>query len=100
MTTQAFSHYQTLRSGASKGRFAVLTADAGNDYYKEQLPTIPAGTVLQIDFAGDFGCYAIADIGGVLHKVKVQLHDLHKIALTGPEPVLQLADIIDEGDDV
>jgi hypothetical protein len=30
---------------------------------------------LKCDFAGDFGLYAMADVGGTLHKVKLHLPD-------------------------
>ena len=56
-----------------------LLEAASNDYHKDRLPMIPAGTELKLDFAGDFGCYAMADIQGTLHKVKIELNDLMKI---------------------
>lgn len=58
--------------------FTVME-DCTNSYDAVRLPTIPAGTVLIADFAGDFGMYAMAEVKGVLHKVKIELHDLHKI---------------------
>jgi hypothetical protein len=63
----------------TEGRYATLTADVENDYHKEILPVIPQGTILKCDFGGEFGLYALADVNGVLHKVKILLHDLHKI---------------------
>jgi len=62
-----------------KGRFVQTLSPIANDYYKEDLPTIPAGTTVQIDFGGDFGMYGIADINGVLHKIKVPVEELHKV---------------------
>ncbi len=62
-----------------KGKSFTLMQDCENDYYKERLPTIPAGTTIVADFAGDFGMYGIAEVDGVLHKIKIDLHDLHKI---------------------
>lgn len=64
------------------GREAKTTAPIPNDYYKDGLPEIPAGTPLVCDFAGEFGMYALADIGGVLHKVKIPLEHLHEIQIS------------------
>ena len=50
-----------------------------NHYDTEELPCIPAGTTIVCDFGGDFGLYAVADIQGVLHKVKIKLNELHLI---------------------
>lgn len=76
----------TTRDGAEspiKGVAFTTKADCENDYYKERLAVIPAGTTIIADFAGDFGMYGLAEIDGVLHKVKVQLHDLHNIDFGG-----------------
>lgn len=62
-----------------KGRFFKIKYDVENHYHKEELPIIPHGTIICADFAGDFGMYATADVGGVLHHVKIELHELHKI---------------------
>jgi hypothetical protein len=62
-----------------KDELFKLTADCENDYYKEQLATIPAGTEVLADFAGDFGMYGMVEVGGVLHRVKINLTELHKI---------------------
>lgn len=59
-------------------RFSLLE-DCRNDYHHDQLPVIPAGTKLVADFAGDFGIYGMVEVEGVLHKVKIGLHELHKI---------------------
>ena len=67
------------RKSLIEGRYAPLTQDAGNDYHKEVLPTIPAGTMLRFDFGCDSGLYAMADVGGVLHKVLIPLNDIGKI---------------------
>jgi hypothetical protein len=80
--TPAFDHYAHLCDrDRSHGAYATLTGDCQNDYNKDQLAVVPEGTVIKIDFAGDFGCYALADVGGVVHKVKIMLTDLHKISL-------------------
>lgn len=50
-----------------------------NDYHTDQLPTIPAGTIMEGDFAGDFGAYGIVEVDGALHKVKIDITELHKI---------------------
>lgn len=52
---------------------------AKNDYHTDKIPEIPGGTELLLDFAGDFGCYAMAAIDGRLHKVKFNLEDLDAI---------------------
>lgn len=62
-----------------KGCSFKVMIDCENDYYKELLPTIPAGTELIADFAGDFGIYGMAEVKGALHKVKIKLHELHHI---------------------
>lgn len=51
--------------------------DCESDYGSKM--TIPAGSVVVADFAGDFGMYGVTEIDGVLHKVKVPLEELHKI---------------------
>ena len=73
----------TYRDGEGKSAISgfefLLKEECENDYYKEELPSIPAGTTIVADFAGDFGMYGIAEVNGVIHKVKVPLRDLHKI---------------------
>ena len=84
MTTmlQTF-HNITQRSDEGKadikGEEFTLINDCGNDYYKERLPIIPAGTKIIADFAGDFGIYAMAEVDGVIHRVKIEVHELHNI---------------------
>ena len=78
--TVAFDHYAKISNrDLVSGRFAILSGDCENDYHKEVLPVVPDGTTIQIDFGGDFGCYAMADVNGILHKVKIGLTDIHKI---------------------
>lgn len=62
-----------------EGKHTRLLEDAANDYHKKRLPVIPAGTELKLQFADVFGCYAVANINGTLHKVKIKLNDLMKI---------------------
>jgi len=50
-----------------------------NDYHKEQLPSIPAGSQIITDFGCDSGIYAMADIKGEIHKVLIPLNECHKI---------------------
>ena len=84
--TKAFDHYTRLTTEETcRGKAARLSADAANTYISEQLAIIPAGTVLKLDFASDFGCYAVADVSGILHRVKLEITDLHKIEFL-PEP--------------
>lgn len=61
------------------GKFATVTTDSYNDYYHDQLPTIPAGTRLCLKHGGDYGMYAIAYIDGILHDVKFKLNEVHHI---------------------
>lgn len=79
--TPALNHYEFLISRHAKGRFAVLSAPCKNDFYKEILPIIPEGTVMKIDFGCDSGLYAVADVNGVTHKVKINVHEYHKVKL-------------------
>lgn len=57
----------------------TLIDDCENDYYKEQIAVIPAGTKIVADFAGDFGIYAMAEVDGVIYRIKINVHELHKI---------------------
>lgn len=62
-----------------EGEVFVLLEEAENDYHKDRLPVIPAGTAIVADFAGDFGMYGMAEVDGVLNKIKLKLEDLHKV---------------------
>jgi hypothetical protein len=62
-----------------EGETFLLKEECANDYYIEVLPTIPAGTEILAGIAGDFGMYGLVEIDGVLHKVKINLGELHKI---------------------
>lgn len=78
--TPMFAKYRKMTSRAwLRDRPATMAEEAPNGYYNEVLPTIPAGTPLICDFAGDFGMYALADIGGVLHRVKINIDHFHKV---------------------
>lgn len=57
----------------------TLINDCENDYYKEQIAIIPAGTKIVADFAGDFGMYAMAEVDGVIYRIKINVHELHNI---------------------
>lgn len=74
-----FEILKFMESKAQDGKFAVTTADSKNDYYTDQLPTIPVGTKVLLNHGGDFGLYAIADVDGVLHNVKFLLIEVHNI---------------------
>lgn len=80
MLTPAFEHLDELRS-CGEGTVLLLFASVENDYYKEVLPTIPAGTWMRLDFAFNEGLYATADVRGVLHRVKIKLEDIHHIRI-------------------
>ena len=62
-----------------KGFRFTLKEDCANDYHTDQLAVIPAGTEIIADFAGDFGIYAMCEVDGAIHKIKIKLHELHKI---------------------
>lgn len=82
--TPAFKLYEFISTRTSgengkslvNGLYVKTRREVTNDYYHDKLPTIPAGTWLRLDFGGDFGLYAMADIDGDLHKVKVLLPDV------------------------
>lgn len=67
------------RKSVIEGEEFVLMNDCANDYHKEQLPVIPAGTSIIADFAGDFGMYGMVEVNGVIHKVKIILSELQNI---------------------
>lgn len=62
-----------------EGELFTTKEDIRNDYHTEELSVIPAGTLIEGDFAGDFGMYGMAEIGGVIHRIKVPVTELHKI---------------------
>lgn len=66
-----------------KGHSFIVMEECENDYHKDLLPKVPAGTVIVADFAGAFGMYGIAEVDGVIHKVKIHLHELHRIDFVG-----------------
>lgn len=83
--SRAFAIYDYINArGANntklhEGKIIYANEDMDNDYNKNELPHVPKGTVMKIDFGCDNGLYALADVNGVLHKVKIKLCDLHKI---------------------
>ena len=64
---------------AIEGHEFTLMRDCKNDYHTERLPTIPAGTKIVADFAGDFGMYGMVEVNGAIHKVKVLIEELSNI---------------------
>lgn len=83
---QTYKNILTYNENSHETRDAVIHGkdfrvleQCRNDYRTDQLEFIPAGTVINADFAGDFGVYATAEIRGVIHKVKIDTHELHKI---------------------
>jgi hypothetical protein len=79
ITARDSGNHEYAGESRCKDKFVTTLEKVENDYYSDKLPFIPAGTVIQLDFGGDFGFYGVADINGVLHKIKVHIHDLHKI---------------------
>ena len=78
--TASLAHYKRLTTPETcRDKMALLSEDAANHFPFSRVETVPEGTMLRLQFAGDFGCYAIADISGVLHNVRVGIDDLHKI---------------------
>lgn len=57
----------------------LLKEDCANDYHSDQLAVVPAGTEIIAEFAGDFGIYAMCEVADVIHRIKIKLHELHKI---------------------
>lgn len=73
--------------GSLENQKGVLLVSCDNDYHKENLPIIPAGTEIKIDFGGDFGLYAVAFINGSIHKIIIkieQVHHIHFESIDGP----------------
>jgi len=77
--------YKTIAGRDDNGKspiegkeFRVLE-DCKNDFRSEVLAVIPAGTMIVADFAGNFGMYAMGEIAGVLHRLKFNVEELHKI---------------------
>jgi hypothetical protein len=79
--TPAITHFNFLTSNKSKGRVAVLANNCDNKYHTEELAQVPRGTVIKIDFGCDSGVYAVADVGGVLHKVLIPIGNFQYIKL-------------------
>ena len=80
--TPAFDKYAMLMDyEKTKGRFAKLTSAAQNAYNLSENMEIPENSILCLGFCCDSGLYAIADIGGVLHHVKIGLSELNKVEL-------------------
>jgi hypothetical protein len=61
-----------------KNEVFTLSKDSPNDYNKEKLPIIPAGSAIRIDFTGDFGLYGFVNLNGVIEKIRIELKDLVK----------------------
>lgn len=62
-----------------EGKEFVVMEQCKNDHRSDQLALIPAGTEIIGGFAGDFGCYAMAEVQGVIYRVKFDANELHKI---------------------
>lgn len=67
------------RASVIDGVSFVLKENCANDFHKDQLPEIPAGSTIVGDFAGDFGMYGVTEVDGVLHRIKIELRELHKV---------------------
>lgn len=95
MKTLAFITMRDTKSRESviKGKYFTIKEECDNNYNRERMSVLPSGTVIQADFGGDFGLYAIADINGILRKVKIELHELHKIDFGEiPDDVIEQAE--------
>ncbi len=62
-----------------KDKMILVREDVKNDMHKDRLPTIPAGSEIIMDFGGDFGMYGVTTVNGEIHKIKVELHEMHKL---------------------
>ena len=78
-TLERISERDEDRGHAIRDMTFTLMAECKNTYYTEKLPTIPAGVDIVADFAGDFGMYGVVEVDGALHKVKIELEELHKV---------------------
>lgn len=62
-----------------EGQEFTVVSEVANNYGTSDLPTIQAGKTILADFAGDFGMYGIVEVDGRLHKVKIDIKDLHLV---------------------
>lgn len=81
--TNTFEKYEEIR-GIKPGSkvYAKLNGDAPNKYYKDELPVIPSRTELILEFGCEHGCYAVACVDGVFHKVDIPVAFWHLIEIT------------------
>lgn len=56
-----------------------IMEECANEYRSDELSVIPAGTMMDANFMGVFGVYGMVEIKGVLHKIKIDITELHKI---------------------
>ena len=68
----------TKEHRAIEGHKFTVTEPIKNDY-GDNTSTIPVGSIIYADFAGDFGLYGMTEVEGQLFKVKIPLEELHKI---------------------
>lgn len=61
------------------GKYFEIMSDCKNEYHTDQLPVIPAGSILVADFAGDFGVYGMTQVGEKLHKIKIEINELDHV---------------------
>lgn len=81
--------FSTYNKHPIKNLMVSTVEEIHNDYHTDQLPIIPINTVMMLDFGGDFGIYAMADIGGVLHRIQVPLNEIGHIDWSPHEDAIE-----------
>lgn len=67
-----------MGSAAIHDRFITVREPVRNEYGNDG-PLLPSGTIIQMDFGGDFGFYGMADLDGVLTRCRIPVNELHKL---------------------
>lgn len=86
--TPEFKHYEKFNAIKSSDKikpFVKVMDDVPNDYHKEKLPTITKGTIIQVEFGGNFGMYGIAAIDGGVIQVRIELEYLKHLQFIDPD---------------
>lgn len=74
----AMVHYNMILE-LKNNSYTVATRDIVNDRYHTDIKTIPAGTIMKVDFVTCDRFYAFAVIDGVVRKVCIKLEDFNAI---------------------